>query len=145
MSLANECPNELRKLSIQDEQRATEMKRALLALLVLACVPAFVPPAAAHAFLDHALPAVGSAVHGPPPQVKLWFTQQLEPAFTSIRVSDQSGKQVDKGDPQVDAGDATLLRVSLPPLGPGTYRVTWRALSVDTHVTEGDFTFEVAP
>ena len=33
MSLANECPNELRKLSIQDEQRATEMKRALLALL----------------------------------------------------------------------------------------------------------------
>jgi methionine-rich copper-binding protein CopC len=37
-----------------------------------------------------------------------------------------------------------VLRVSLPPLEPGRYRVTWRVLSVDTHVTEGDFTFEVA-
>jgi methionine-rich copper-binding protein CopC len=52
---------------------------------------------------------------------------------------------VDKGDAHVDAGDATLLWVSLPSLAPGTYRVTWRVLSVDTHVTEGDFTFEVAP
>jgi hypothetical protein len=38
-----------------------------------------------------------------------------------------------------------LLRVSLPKLVPGTYRVTWRVLSVDTHVTEGDFTFAVVP
>jgi hypothetical protein len=114
-------------------------------LLVLACVPAFVPPAGAHAFLDHALPAVGSAVHAPPSQVKLWFTQKLEPAFSRLGVTDQGGTQVDKGDGQVDAADPTLLRVSLPQLAPGTYRVTWRVLSVDTHVTEGDFTFEVAP
>jgi len=38
-----------------------------------------------------------------------------------------------------------LLRVSLPVLPPGAYRVTWRVLSVDAHVTEGDFTFDVAP
>lgn len=124
---------------------ATEAKRALVALLVLACVPAFVPRAGAHAFLDHALPAVGSAVHTPPSQVKLWFTQRLEPAFSRLSVTDQSGKQVDKGDVHVDAGDGALLWVSLPSLAPGTYRVTWRVLSVDTHVTEGDFTFEVAP
>jgi len=37
-----------------------------------------------------------------------------------------------------------VMRVSLPKLDPGRYKVTWRALSVDTHVTEGDFTFEVA-
>jgi len=124
---------------------ATGMKRTLAALLVLACVPAFVPPAGAHAFLDHALPAVGSTVHTPPSQVKLWFTQKLEPAFSRLSVADQSGKQVDKGDVHVDPGDGTLLSVSLPALAPGTYRVTWRVLSVDTHVTEGDFTFEVAP
>jgi methionine-rich copper-binding protein CopC len=45
----------------------------------------------------------------------------------------------------VDRGDARILRVSLPPLSPGTYRVVWRVLSVDTHVSEGDFTFDVAP
>ncbi len=117
--------------------------------LALACAPAFmcgfVPVADAHAFLDHALPAVGSAVRASPPQLKIWFTQRLEPAFSQVQVQDLSGKRVDKGDSQVDSTNATLMTVSLPRLIPGTYRVTWRALSVDTHVTEGDFTFEVAP
>jgi methionine-rich copper-binding protein CopC len=122
-----------------------KMKRWLSRLLAFASAMTFVSLAGAHAFLDHATPAVGSAVRASPTQVELWFTQQLEPAFSTARVSDRSGKQVDKGDPQVDRADATLLRVSLPRLAPGTYRVTWRVLSVDTHVTEGDFTFDVAP
>ena len=48
-------------------------------------------------------------------------------------------------DVQLDRADATLLQVSLPQLAPGTYRVAWRVLSVDTHVTEGDFSFDVVP
>ena len=101
--------------------------------------------AGAHAFLDRAAPAVGSSVHGSPSSVKLWFTEPLEPAFTTIKVLDQTGKPVDNGDKAVDASDRTLLRVSLPQLPAGTYRVVWRALSVDTHVTEGAFTFDVVP
>jgi methionine-rich copper-binding protein CopC len=120
-------------------------KRWLSSLLAFASAMMLVSLAGAHAFLDHATPAVGSAVRASPAQVKLWFTQQLEPAFSSVRVLDRSGKQVDKGDPQVDRADATLLHVSLPQLAPGTYRVAWRVLSVDTHVTEGDFTFDVIP
>jgi hypothetical protein len=121
------------------------MTRWLSSLLVFASAMTFVSLAGAHAFLDHATPAVGSAVRASPAQVKLWFTQKLEPAFSSVRVLDHSGRQVDKGDSQVDRADATLLHVSLPPLAPGTYRVAWRVLSVDTHVTEGDFTFNVIP
>jgi copper resistance protein C len=98
--------------------------------------------AAAHAFLDHAEPRVGSTVHASPPEVKVWFTQELEAAFSTLRVLDQDGKEVDRQDKQVDAA---TMRVSLPPLPPGTYRVQWRALSVDTHVTDGDFIFTVAP
>jgi copper resistance protein C len=105
----------------------------------------FCSVACAHAFLDRATPAVGSTVHGSPSSVKLWFTQPLEPAFTTVKVVDQSGKQVDSADKAVDASDRTVLRVSLPQLPPGTYHVIWRALSVDTHVTEGAFTFDVAP
>ena len=101
--------------------------------------------AGAHAFLDHAAPAVGSMVHGPPAQVRVWFTQRLEPAFSTVRVLDRSGKQIDNGDARLDPADATVLLVSLPKLAPGTYRVTWRVLSLDTHVSEGDFTFDVAP
>lgn len=112
---------------------------ALLALL------AFPAAALAHAFLDHAVPAVGSTVHGPPAEVRLRFTQELEPAFSTVRVFDKSGAQVDRKDKQLDPKDATLLKVSLPRLVPGTYRVVWRVLSVDTHVSEGDFTFEVVP
>lgn len=101
--------------------------------------------ARAHAFLDHAAPAVGSTVRAPPAQVKLWFTQALEPAFSTVRVVDKANQRVDRADAKVDPANATVLQISLPPLEPGRYRVVWRVLSVDTHVTEGDFTFDVAP
>jgi len=120
------------------------MKRALLLICALDLVLACTGPARAHAFLDHATPAVGSKVRGSPAQVKLWFTQELEPAFSSVQVLDRNGKRVDKTDVKVDSADPMVLQVSLPQLPPGTYRVTWRVLSVDTHVTEGDFTFDVA-
>ncbi len=112
---------------------------AVLLIVVVSC------DAGAHAFLDHAAPAVGSVVHGSPAEVRLWFTEELEPAFSTVRVLDPRGKQVDKQDKRVDRASATLLQVSLPQLAPGRYRVVWRALSVDTHVTEGDFTFDVVP
>jgi len=112
------------------------------ALLFALALPA---AALAHAFLDRAVPAVGSTVHGPPAEVRLKFSQPLEPAFSTVRVLDSSGKQVDRMDKQLDRNDASLLKVSLPRLAPGVYRVVWRVLSVDTHVTEGDYKFEVAP
>jgi methionine-rich copper-binding protein CopC len=124
------------------------MKRHLL-LRALACALALmgglVPAAGAHAFLDHALPRVGSTIKASPPQLKIWFSQRLEPAFSRVQVFDSSGKRVDNGDSRVDSSDDTLLTASLPQLAPGTYRVAWRVLSVDTHVTEGDFSFDVVP
>jgi methionine-rich copper-binding protein CopC len=100
-------------------------------------------PATAHAFLDHADPRVGSTVSQAPGSVRLWFTETLEPAFSRVHVLDASGKEVDANDAHVDGSDATLLTVTLPALAPGTYRVQWRVVSVDTHVTEGDYTFEI--
>jgi methionine-rich copper-binding protein CopC len=99
----------------------------------------------AHAFLDRADPRVGSSVRTPPAQVRLWFTENLEPAFSSVQVVNEAGQRVDKEDGQVDPANLSLLRISVPPLPPGTYKVIWRVLSVDTHVTEGDFTFKAAP
>lgn len=98
----------------------------------------------AHAFLDHAMPAVGSTVHQSPREIRLWFTERLEPAFSKARVLDNAGKQVDAGDSHVDSADPTIVVTSVPPLAPGSYRVVWRVVSVDTHVTEGDFTFDVS-
>ena len=101
--------------------------------------------ASGHAFLDHAEPPVGSTVRSAPARVEVWFSQDLEPAFSTLKVLDSTGKEVDKMDKSVPERDRARMAVSLPPLAPGRYRVLWRALSVDTHVTEGDFTFELAP
>jgi methionine-rich copper-binding protein CopC len=103
------------------------------------------PAVQAHAFLDHASPAVGSTVPTAPETVTMWFTQELEPAFTTATVTDASGNSVDTGPAQVDPKDPTELRVALKKLSPGTYTVSWHALSVDTHTTTGHFTFEIKP
>ena len=96
-----------------------------------------------HAFLERAEPRVGSTVKAAPSQVRVWFSEALEPAFSTLEVVNERGERVDRGPAQVDAASRALLLVPLKPLGPGTYRVRWRVLSVDTHVTEGDFTFRV--
>jgi len=97
--------------------------------------------AQAHAHLDHASPAAGSTVTTAPPEITLWFTQNLEAVFSTIEVFDGSGGRVDQGKPNVNGN---TMRVALKPLSPGTYRVHWHALSVDTHTTDGIFTFQVA-
>jgi copper resistance protein C len=119
--------------------------RPLLAIAVFGAILGGTSAVSAHAFLVHADPAVGSTVHGSPPQLKLWFSEEIESAFSSARVLDPSGKQVDKGDKAVNPSDKTVLTVSLQQLPPAKYKVVWRIVSVDTHKTEGDFTFTVAP
>ncbi len=99
--------------------------------------------ARAHAFLDHAEPKVGSAVADSPPVIKIWFTQDLEPAFSTIEVQDAQGNEVDKKDTHLDDKDKTLLIVSVPQLSDGTYTITWQVTSVDTHRTQGQFKFTV--
>jgi len=100
--------------------------------------------AQAHAFLDHADPRVGSTVTGSPSVVKAWFTEELEPAFSNIKVFDATGKEIDNMDVKVDSADKTLMSVSVPKLPAGTYKVKWSAVAVDTHHTTGTFTFTVA-
>ena len=120
--------------------------RMIVAAVVLAAaVTLAAPTVQAHAFLDHASPAVGSTVPTAPETVTMWFTQELEPAFTTATVTDASGNTVDAGPAQVDPKDPTELRVALKKLSPGTYTVSWHALSVDTHTTTGHFTFEIKP
>jgi copper resistance protein C len=41
--------------------------------------------------------------------------------------------------------DGKLMRVQVKALPAGTYTVKWHVLSVDTHTTEGNFTFHVSP
>jgi copper resistance protein C len=100
-------------------------------------------PAFAHAQLRSATPASGSTLATAPAEVVVNFSETLEPAFSSLVVSDANGKRVDKADTHLDQGDKTTMRVSLPPLGQGAYIVHWRAVTADTHRVDGSFTFRV--
>src|SRR5689334_7778145 len=96
--------------------------------------------AIAHAMLDHAEPRVGNTVASPPHEVTLYFTQKLEPAFSTITVTNAAGQRIDSGKTRVSGSQ---MSISLKPGGTGTYHVNWRVLSVDTHTTDGNFTFQV--
>ena len=98
------------------------------------------PKLFAHAFLDHANPRVGSSVRTPPREITLWFTQNLESAFSTISVSGPSGQKVDDGRARISG---STMRIGIRPSGSGSYHVNWRVLSVDTHTTEGSFSFRV--
>lgn len=99
--------------------------------------------AQAHAFLDHADPRVGSTVKASPHAVTIWFTEELEGAFSKIQVFDAHGREVDRKDSRVDAAHPAVMTVSLPTLAPGDYKVVWHAVATDTHHTSGTFPFTV--
>ena len=107
---------------------------ALLAAGVLRSIPAH-----AHAFLDSANPRVGSTVATAPSQVTLRFTQRLEPKFSKAEVRNSAGARVDQG----STVSGSVIRLGVKTLSPGTYRVIWHVLSVDTHTTQGSFSFHV--
>lgn len=97
--------------------------------------------ASAHAFLLHASPAAGATLVSPPKEVSLDFSEALEPTFSNVTVVDGTGHKV----AAAGVANGTRMSVALQPLKPGTYSVTWHALSVDTHRTQGSFRFTVKP
>jgi hypothetical protein len=100
--------------------------------------------AEAHAKLREASPAEG-VVKSAPAEVIVTFTEALEPKFSKIEVTDSKGQRVDQGAAQAVPGEPARLAVALKPLAAGTYKVTWRVVSVDTHRSEGSYQFTVAP
>ena len=97
----------------------------------------------AHAFLDYSEPAVGATLSVPPAQVKIWFTEKLHHATSTIQVFDAAGREVDKKDVTFDPKNELEMGVSLEKLPPGTYKVVWNAVAIDTHHTHGTFPFTV--
>ena len=114
------------------------MLRMLGLAMLLWLLPGLGPTAAE---LERAEPAAGSTVRPAPREVAIWFTQRLESAFSSITIRNAAGQRVDAGTSQVSGN---VIRVPLKAIGPGTYQVNWRVLSVDTHRTGGSFSFRVA-
>ena len=90
-------------------------------------------------------PAAGSVLESSPPQVKIWFDEELQTGESTIGVFDGDDNRVDNGDGRVDLDDplhASML-VTLPKLPVGMYVVRWRVVLVDGDSTEGTFDFYI--
>jgi methionine-rich copper-binding protein CopC len=109
-------------------------------------VIAFASTASAHALLKKAVPAVGGAVNASPSEIRLMFSEGVEPRFSGIALTTESGASVTLGKSNVDPSDNSTLIAPVPEaLKPGVYTVSWHAVSVDTHKTQGSFQFTVRP
>jgi hypothetical protein len=118
-----------------------------ITLVIFAAAALLASPGAvlAHSFPRTAEPAAGSTVPSALTAVVINFTEALEPHFSGLQVFDTQGHQVDKKDAHVDPHDSKRFSVDLTSLTAGTYKVVWHATSVDTHKTQGSYTFTVAP
>jgi methionine-rich copper-binding protein CopC len=109
-------------------------------LIIVSFLLLFTTAADAHAMLERAEPRVGNKVASPPREVTLWFTQKLETSFSTITVTNAAGERVDTGKTRVSGNQ---MSIAIRAGGAGTYRVNWQVLSIDTHRTDGSFTFQV--
>jgi len=88
-------------------------------------------------------PGRAAVLRSAPAEVRIRFGGDLEPAFSTIQVSDSAGRRVDTGDVRVDERTRRLLRVSVGALGPGAYRVVWQILAIDGHRAQGTYMFTI--
>ncbi len=113
------------------------------AWVLLLCISA--APARAHSQLVSSSPGAAAVLDAAPAEIRLVFSEPVEPRFTGLRITDGEGREVPVSAGATDAADGHVWVVPLPsPLPEGVYTVAWHAMSAaDGHSTAGFFTFGV--
>jgi methionine-rich copper-binding protein CopC len=99
--------------------------------------------ASAHSFPEQETPSAGQKVASPPPEVVIKFDAPIEKLFAKLEVTSADGTNEAVGGPQV-SDDGLRLSVKVSGLKPSDYTVKWAVVGIDTHHTEGSYTFSVA-
>ena len=114
--------------------------RFILLLVLMVCTTTVF----AHAKYERSDPGRRSVVSRSPEVIKIWFSEQLEPAYSTIVVKTKAGDSVtDEKAFLADDDTGKLLILKLPKLEPGKYSVFYRVLSVDGHIVDSKFKFRV--
>ncbi|MDQ1437512.1 MAG: copper transport protein [Acidimicrobiaceae bacterium] len=125
-------------------RRLLPRPRLLAAVVVaFAVAPAWLAAADAHALVRETRPSADQTVTQPPTRVFMRFNEPVEIAFGAIRVYDTDGHRVDRGKARHVAGGDTVAVDLKPGLDQGTYTVTWRVVSADSHPIHEAFVFHV--
>jgi copper resistance protein C len=99
--------------------------------------------AIAHSFPEKETPSAGQKVASPPSEVVIGFDAPIEKLFAKLEVAGADGTNEAVGAPQI-SDDGRQLSVKVGSLKPGDYTVKWAVVGIDTHHTEGSYTFSVA-
>ncbi|MEH1053790.1 copper resistance protein CopC [Micromonospora sp. CPCC 206171] len=111
----------------------------LVTLVALLLAPA--APASAHAVLASSSPVASAVVPSAPAEVVLTFSESVRKVTGKIRVIGPDGSRADRGEPTFEGA---LVTVPVDPSGPrGTYLVSYRVISADSHPVSGAFTYSV--
>lgn len=122
---------------------ALPLKKLLAATaLLLGCAAS--PLVFAHAHLKSATPAADATVSAPA-ELSLVFTEGVEQSFTKVDLTRNGDPVLVKTIATQGADKKTLIVTPAAPLAPGDYTVKWHAVSVDTHNSDGSYSFKVAP
>jgi methionine-rich copper-binding protein CopC len=97
----------------------------------------------AHATLKSATPAKGAEVTAVPKEISLQFNEKLEAAFSNARLVDSTGKEVTTSKAILDAADPSVMKLAVPALTAGTYKVEYFGVGHDGHRRKGDYSFTV--
>lgn len=116
----------------------------LFAICVAALLLMNVPPARAHAIVERTEPRADQVVATSPERVRVFFSEPVEVAFGAIRVYDTNGRRVDTGETEHLPGRPDAIEVGLQAgLPRGTYTVTWRVVSADSHPVSEAFVWHL--
>ncbi len=121
----------------------THRKIWLLAPALMAIAISYSIAAWAHSFPEQETPSAGQKVASPPSEVVIKFDAPIEKLFAKLEVTGADGANQAIGAPQV-SDDGIRLSVKVPLLKPGDYQVKWAVVCIDTHHTQGSYTFTVA-
>ncbi len=121
----------------------TTSSMCISAAALLAIVTGYSIVASAHSFPDKETPSAGQKVATSPSQVVIDFDAPVEKLFAKLEVTGADGQNLAIGAPRV-SDDGTRLSVKVGTLKPGDYLVKWAVVCIDTHHTEGSYTFTVA-
>ena len=117
------------------------MKKILIILLILSLTS--IPYAAAHPFTDETIPNLSSNASTGVSEVIVYFSEPVELSFSTLRVLDNNGNQIDNKDTDYYQDEKSLI-VTTNPLEDGVYTVTTKVLSkIDGHLVPGAFLFAV--
>lgn len=97
----------------------------------------------AHASLIKSDPPRRASLSVPPKQIQLWFNEKIEASYASVTVLDAKKNPITEKNPEVVADDPKSVVLSLPQIETGSYTVKYRVMSVDGHVIESSFDFNV--